>query len=1464
MATTYNASYKRFNGLDWDTFYFETSIAQVNGLQNILDGLADITNSVYYVEGNTTGTEGTWIGSISGLTQYYNGLKIAFRVGLLPSTSTTLNINNLGAIAILGNSGSFSVNALVDNVLYLTYVTISGTGYFVWSDATGSGSASVTVGDTPPTDPTPELGDLWWDSSIGTLFIYYDDGTSQQWVEASASATGGVYSVNGQTGTVVLDAADVGAVDLTGDTMTGELSLPSIVIDGHQVTFNEVDGTFDFELENDVVLQLGQEIHFYGKAQGDIANGDSVQFAGVQGDHILMKKSVAAEITAAPEYFIGVATQTILNGEFGYVTWFGYVRNVDTVDAGYNLGDILYVNTNIGATNGTFTTTEPSADNGIISAAVVVKEETGAANNGILLVRPKHVSRKISEIAGLQAALDLKADDLDLTNHINDTTIHFTQSEISITELQISDFGNYEPAFNKNTAFNKNFGTTADTVAEGNHTHTFSQITSKPTTLSGYGITDGVTTTSVQALHATDALSIVGNVLYLNKADGTNETVDLSIYLDDTNLARIVSGVYVPASQVLRFTRDDASTFDVDASMFFDDTNLVTSVTGGNAITVNQSTGAVIVNHADTSSQASVDNSGFTYIQDVTLDTYGHVTGLASSTWSHPDTSTQASVDNSGATVIQDVSLDGAGHVTSLGSVTITPALIGAQPAGTYDNYSSWTLQAQNSAGTSLGSSAITSGDTAIIKAGTNVTLSWANDTVTINSTDTNTTYSAGGGLSLSGTTFSHTDTSSAANLAASSRTYVTALTFDTYGHVTGYSTGTETVVDTNTVTRLRGTTGGTFVSGDITLVPGGATSISQSGNTITISSTDTNTDTNNYLTGVSGSGNGTVSFTRTGLSTLTWNAAHTHDDRYYTESESNSLYVPIRSRANWNNATSVIDKVIGQLAWKNYGNNHTIFDASAGTSPDGTAVNNTNPSVNWTGTYPTLMGWNGSNTYGVRVDSARVSDNTSGNAATATTWQTARTLTIGNTGKSVNGGGNVSWTLAEIGAYAASNPSGYTTYSANQAVNTTSTPTFAEVYNNGWFRNNSASKGLYNQATTQHWYSTANGTWKSESTTTFNQIQFSTSGNIVRGSVYADNANNIGFLTSGGAWRWRIDNSGSLQEGTVPWARVSGAPGFLTGNQTITLSGDASGSGTTSIGVTVNRIDGIDFRNGNSTNGTNPNNINENGTSYITSVSLFGQTDGALYSQAYSTSWVHQIYGDYRTGQLAVRGRNNGTLTAWRTIWDSSNLTNLNQLSNGPGYITSSASISGNAATATTLQTTRSINGTNFNGSANITTANWGTTRTIFIGSTGKSVNGGGNVSWSINEIGAYSNTNPSNFVSSGLIVADSLVNSITYGRSYGQAIIENGSTRLRVATGFIAPTGSSTARSISFNTTFARPPAVFIFNIKASSTNTVVAAKTTAVTTTGCTAYFTFRTSTSNGYTPAAETHAWVAIGY
>lgn len=63
--------------------------------------------------------------------------------------------------------------------------------------------------------------------------------------------------------------------------------------------------------------------------------------------------------------------------------------------------------------------------------------------------------------------------------------------------------------------------------------------------------------------------------------------------------------------------------------------------------------------------------------------------------------------------------------------------------------------------------------------------------------------------------------------------------------------------------------------------------------------------------------------------------------------------------------------RTVGQLKWKNYGNGHTIFDASAATSPTGSAINASNSQNTWIATHPSLMGWNGSGTYGVKVDCA-------------------------------------------------------------------------------------------------------------------------------------------------------------------------------------------------------------------------------------------------------------------------------------------------------------------------------------------------------------------------------------------------------------------------------------------------------------------------------------------------------------
>lgn len=50
----------------------------------------------------------------------------------------------------------------------------------------------------------------------------------------------------------------------------------------------------------------------------------------------------------------------------------------------------------------------------------------------------------------------------------------------------------------------------------------------------------------------------------------------------------------------------------------------------------------------------------------------------------------------------------------------------------------------------------------------------------------------------------------------------------------------------------------------------------------------------------------------------------------------------------------------------------HVVFDASIGLAPNGAPIGSVDPSVAWTPGLPTMMGWNGGATYGVRVDRAR------------------------------------------------------------------------------------------------------------------------------------------------------------------------------------------------------------------------------------------------------------------------------------------------------------------------------------------------------------------------------------------------------------------------------------------------------------------------------------------------------------
>src|SRR5690554_137658 len=90
-------------------------------------------DSLFYIAGTGT-TAGIWLGSHSRISEYYDGLTIAYKIPIAGASTTTLNINGLGARTVRRNASNLTTHLPVNTVVVLTYTTIGSTGYWVWAD----------------------------------------------------------------------------------------------------------------------------------------------------------------------------------------------------------------------------------------------------------------------------------------------------------------------------------------------------------------------------------------------------------------------------------------------------------------------------------------------------------------------------------------------------------------------------------------------------------------------------------------------------------------------------------------------------------------------------------------------------------------------------------------------------------------------------------------------------------------------------------------------------------------------------------------------------------------------------------------------------------------------------------------------------------------------------------------------------------------------------------------------------------------------------------------------------------------------------------------------------------------------------------------------------------------------------------------------------------------------------------
>jgi len=96
-----------------------------------------------------------------------------------------------------------------------------------------------------------------------------------------------------------------------------------------------------------------------------------------------------------------------------------------------------------------------------------------------------------------------------------------------------------------------------------------------------------------------------------------------------------------------------------------------------------------------------------------------------------------------------------------------------------------------------------------------------------------------------------------------------------------------------------------------------------------------------------------------------------------------------------------------------------------------------------------------------------------------------------------------------------------------NQYVRTSDSVTFTNVYNYGWFRNYNNNEGLYNQANANHFYSRGGSRWGLTGNGGNIYLEFrSNHESTLRGVVYADTSNQIGFLNNGEGWTFRTNSS--------------------------------------------------------------------------------------------------------------------------------------------------------------------------------------------------------------------------------------------------------------------------------------------------------------------------------------------------
>jgi hypothetical protein len=538
---------------------------------------------------------------------------------------------------------------------------------------------------------------------------------------------------------------NISGINLT----TNDVSAPLVT-----TSWNSTEATWDFTLKNGVTLQAGQELHVYGRAVGVIPNGSIVMFAGAQGDGILIKTADATTPGFHPSWIVGVATQDLANNEWGYITWFGKVRDINTY--GHTLGAILYLDP---TSPGGHTDIEPIAPNPKIQVAAVLRVSNSlTSNDGIIMVRPSF-AHKLGELQDVYIngvtnkdvlvynASSSRWENKQLTLGTDTTGNYLATLASSASTIAVTGSGSETAAVN------------IDLPATGVIAGSYGTASAVPVlTVDIYGRITSASTTAVAGVSGVSYNSSSG-VLSIDTSAGTTFTADLGVGTADspsfTNLST-TGDLTIGGNLIVNGSTTTLNT----ATLSVDDINITVADGAPNAAAANGA-GLTVAGANATITYTSADDR-WNLNKNLNVSTvYGALSGNASTA---STLQTARTIALSGD-VVGSISFNGSSDVTIATAIQPNSVALGTDTTGNY---------------------------MLNVIAGSGI--------------DVVHTQSEG-----STATISHSDTSSVTNLSSDNtgNTFIQdiALTFDTFGHVTGASVATGTVsVGDGTMTVTAGT----------------------------------------------------------------------------------------------------------------------------------------------------------------------------------------------------------------------------------------------------------------------------------------------------------------------------------------------------------------------------------------------------------------------------------------------------------------------------------------------------------------------------------------------------------------------------------------------------------------------------------------------------------------------------------